>query len=70
MEYHINWMVQPTNGIFNLQETRSITYMDIIEWNTFHDGFPNLFIKNVKEIAGKDSKIKLLHYDIRLISML
>jgi ribose-phosphate pyrophosphokinase len=35
-------------------ETRQIEYRPICRWNKFGDGFPNLFIENVKEMAGKD----------------
>jgi len=35
------------------QGTRSVSYKDMIVWKTFHDGFPDLFIKDVKEIYGK-----------------
>ena len=27
---------------------------DDIEWNHFRDGWPNIMIKNVEEIAGRD----------------
>eukprot|EP00053_Salpingoeca_punica_P006962 m.64622 g.64622 ORF g.64622 m.64622 type:complete len:346 (+) comp13934_c0_seq1:229-1266(+) len=28
--------------------------LDDIRWNSFEDGFPNIFIENVKDMAGKD----------------
>lgn len=39
-----------------LQVPRELEYKDILRWKKFGDGFPNLFIDNVKEMAGKDGK--------------
>eukprot|EP00118_Oscarella_pearsei_P009380 m.53996 g.53996 ORF g.53996 m.53996 type:complete len:336 (+) comp34301_c0_seq2:60-1067(+) len=33
---------------------RSIEFRNAIDWKTFPDGWPNLFIESVKECAGKD----------------
>lgn len=27
-----------------------------LQWDSFADGWPNIFIENVKEIAGRDGK--------------
>ncbi|CAH1773697.1 unnamed protein product [Owenia fusiformis] len=35
-------------------EPRSVCFKKSINWGKFNDGFPNLFINDVKEIAGKD----------------
>ncbi|CAD5116071.1 DgyrCDS5001 [Dimorphilus gyrociliatus] len=35
-------------------ERRSVKFKNIIEWVPFDDGFPNLFIEEVKEMAGRD----------------
>lgn len=36
------------------ENIRSIKICDGIRWNRFRDGWPDIFIDNVKEIAGKD----------------
>ncbi|BFZ21165.1 hypothetical protein BsWGS_24204 [Bradybaena similaris] len=33
---------------------RRVEYRDTIQWKSFADGFPNLFIEDVKYMAGKD----------------
>ena len=33
---------------------RKVELFDGIEWQHFRDGWPNIFIKNVKMIAGRD----------------
>jgi ribose-phosphate pyrophosphokinase len=33
---------------------REVDFRKTIQWNTFNDGFPNLFIEDVKYMAGKD----------------
>lgn len=41
-------------GVF-LQKTRQIEHKQmLLQWGKFADGFPNLFINDVKEMAGKD----------------
>lgn len=40
-----------------------------IQWDSFKDGWPNIFIQDVHEVAGRDGKIKIiplyLFYDAR-----
>ncbi|XP_076456527.1 uncharacterized protein LOC143290873 [Babylonia areolata] len=36
------------------ERRRKVQLCDSIEWRTFHDGFPNLFIEDVGDMAGKD----------------
>ena len=38
---------------------RSIEICHGIRWDRFRDGWPNIFINNVEEIAGKDGKYSL-----------
>lgn len=35
-------------------ERRSVKFRNFVEWVPFDDGFPNLFIEEVKEMAGRD----------------
>ena len=35
---------------------RTVQCKQTVEWQEFADGFPNLFIQDVKEMAGKDGK--------------
>ena len=35
---------------------RHVEFRDTIQWNKFADGFPNLFIEDVRYMAGKDGK--------------
>lgn len=36
---------------------REVRYLNCgIKWGKFQDGFPNLFIDNVKHVAGRDGK--------------
>ncbi|KAL3891619.1 hypothetical protein ACJMK2_003873 [Sinanodonta woodiana] len=37
-----------------MQRSRSVVFRDTIKWEKFADGFPNLFIQDVKQMAGKD----------------
>ena len=40
-------------GVF--KKTRQIEHKQmLVQWGKFADGFPNLFINDVKEMAGKD----------------
>ncbi|KAK7485678.1 hypothetical protein BaRGS_00023127, partial [Batillaria attramentaria] len=36
------------------QGRRRVELCNTIQWRTFHDGFPNIFIEEVKTMAGKD----------------
>lgn len=36
---------------------RRVELFDGIDWQHFRDGWPNIFIKNVKAIAGRDGII-------------
>ncbi|KAL8610658.1 hypothetical protein ACOMHN_047227 [Nucella lapillus] len=36
------------------ERRRKVHLCDTIAWQSFHDGFPNLFIENVGDMAGKD----------------
>ncbi|XP_067667315.1 uncharacterized protein [Haliotis asinina] len=38
----------------SISSQRNVEYKQTIEWGKFNDGFPNLFIQEVKEMAGKD----------------
>ena len=39
---------------------RSVVYKnDGIKWMKFHDGFPNLFIEDVKQLTGHDGQLSL-----------
>ncbi|KAK6186865.1 hypothetical protein SNE40_006130 [Patella caerulea] len=35
-------------------DPRSVEYVENIQWEKFNDGFPNLFIQDVRRMAGKD----------------
>ena len=35
---------------------RHVEFRDTIQWNKFADGFPNLFIEDVRYMAGKDGE--------------
>lgn len=39
---------------FTTAGPRSVEFRETIQWGKFADGFPNLFIKDVKYMAGKD----------------
>ena len=42
---------------------RCVVYKnDGIKWEKFNDGFPNLFIEDVKNVTGHDGWFFLLHY--------
>ncbi len=36
---------------------RLVVWKQTIKWGKFNDGWPNLFIEDVKEMAGKDGNI-------------
>ncbi|PAA47127.1 hypothetical protein BOX15_Mlig028349g1, partial [Macrostomum lignano] len=36
------------------QKSRLIVYKDSVSWDRFADGFPNIFIHNVQQMAGQD----------------
>ncbi|XP_046581521.1 ribose-phosphate pyrophosphokinase 4-like isoform X1 [Haliotis rubra] len=38
----------------SVSSQRNVEYKQTIQWGKFNDGFPNLFIQEVKEMAGKD----------------
>ena len=45
--------------VYFLQERnkyRRVELCDCICWNSFKDGWPNIFIDNVQGIAGRDSE--------------
>ena len=39
---------------------RSVKLCDNVQWKHFKDGWPNIFIKDVDQIAGKDGLHVLL----------
>ena len=39
---------------------RKPEFRKTIKWSTFRDGFPNLFIEDVKDMAGKDGELYIL----------
>ena len=38
----------------DFKDCRHVEFKKTIKWGRFNDGFPNLFIENVKEMAGRD----------------
>lgn len=38
---------------------RHVEFKKTIKWDQFNDGWPNLFIENVKEMAGRDGEAAL-----------
>ena len=36
---------------------RGVELKESIEWERFRDGWPNIMIKNVEEIAGRDGEL-------------
>ena len=47
---------------FLLQHDRTIELKKSIRWSQFDDGFPNLFIDDVRSIAGCDGMSCKLNY--------
>ncbi|KAK0055578.1 ribose-phosphate pyrophosphokinase 4, partial [Biomphalaria pfeifferi] len=43
-----------TRDIQDTRPPRRVEFRDTIKWNKFADGYPNLFIEDVKYMAGKD----------------
>lgn len=47
-------------GLFYLQKgARNYRLVELhsnLKWDSFADGWPNIFIENVKEIAGRDGR--------------
>ena len=41
-------------------KARKVEFRDTINWNHFADGFPNIFIEDVKYMAGKDGRFNLI----------
>ena len=47
---------------------RKPEFRKTIQWDSFRDGFPNLFIEDVKEMAGKDGN-SLLANEKRILCL-
>ncbi|XP_059176168.1 uncharacterized protein LOC131955890 [Physella acuta] len=45
---------QPSQNHKSQTPIRKVEFRDTIQWKNFADGFPNLFIEDVKYMAGKD----------------
>ena len=41
------------------QKCRLVELYDHVQWNKFKDGWPNIFIDDVHDIAGRDGEIDL-----------
>ena len=50
-------MFQALHQFGRLSGKRNVEFKSNIQWDVFLDGFPNLFIRDVKEMAGKDGKL-------------
>ena len=59
--FHYNFLIRPTPSaplfltvLMQDLKYRRVELFDGIDWQHFRDGWPNIFIKNVKLIAGRD----------------
>ena len=50
------WYMLLLKGADNKQYRRVQLMEDGIQWNRFRDGWPNIMINNVQEIAGRDGQ--------------
>eukprot|EP00128_Syssomonas_multiformis_P001148 Colp12_sorted_trinity150504_noHs@34279 len=47
-------VVERCHAVRDGQTHRHVDLSDAVEWGKFEDGFPNIFIRDVKEMAGRD----------------
>lgn len=56
-------MLQSTTAtgslLLNNPTARKVVLKEDIKWDQFADGFPKLFINNVKDLAGRDGMYEL-----------
>ena len=51
--------VTGTGSVVTPPSARKVVLKDDIKWDHFADGFPKLFIENVKDLAGRDGLFNL-----------